>query len=110
MVAGVLSRIKAYEVAVSESYQLLLSRRWLKRVRAVEYHHSRLLYIEGSDKIRRKVSGIPVVKTPVQLEKHWEDGGGLEIGDEEADEAVDTLLRELRLWEEIEEDPQQAEN
>lgn len=38
VVAGVLARIKAYEVAVSETYQLLLSRRWLRRVKAVEYH------------------------------------------------------------------------
>ncbi|KAG0130027.1 hypothetical protein HOY82DRAFT_610023 [Tuber indicum] len=52
VVAGVLARIKAYEVAVSETYQLLLSRRWLKRVRAVAYHDSRTLFIEGSDRIR----------------------------------------------------------
>jgi len=36
VVTGVLARVQAYEVAVSQTYQLLLSRRWLKRVRAVE--------------------------------------------------------------------------
>ena len=30
VVASVLGRVKAYKVAVSQTYQLLLSRRWLK--------------------------------------------------------------------------------
>lgn len=36
LVAGVVARIKAYEVTVSQTYQPLLSCRWLRRVRAVK--------------------------------------------------------------------------
>jgi len=54
VVAGVLARIKAYEVAVSQTYYLLLSCRWLKRVRAVEYHDLHMLFIEGSDRVAEK--------------------------------------------------------
>ena len=49
VVAGVLARIKAYEVAVSQTYQLLLSQRWLRRVRAVENYDTQMLFIEGGD-------------------------------------------------------------
>ena len=52
VVAGVLARIEAYEVAVSQTYKLLLFQRWLRRVRAVEYHDTQMLFIEGGDRVR----------------------------------------------------------
>ena len=102
VVAGVLARIKAYEVAVSQTYQLLLSRRWLKRVKAVEYHESRTLFIEGSDHVRRKVPGIPFGATGIKME-HTDLSPFCDVDDDEAEEAIETLLNELDHWE----DPQQ---
>lgn len=102
IVAGVLARIKAYEVAVSQTYQLLLSRRWLKRVRAVEYHDSRTLFIEGSDRVRRKVPAIPIGSTGVKME-NIQPPSFFDIDDDEAEDAVETLLNELDHWRDVEE-------
>jgi len=97
VVAGVLARIKAYEVAVSQSYQLLLSRRWLRKVKAVEYHESRTLFIEGSDRVRRKVPGISIDRRAIKLE-NTDTYPYCDLEDEEAEEALDTLLNELDHW------------
>ena len=97
VVAGVLARVKAYEVAVSQTYHLLLSRRWLKRVRAVEYHDLRMLFIEGSDRVRRKVPAVPSGETGVKME-NIEPQSFFEVDDDEAEDAVETLLNELDHW------------
>ena len=102
IVAGVLARIKAYEVAVSQTYKLLLSRRWLKRVRAVEYHNSRTLFIEGSNRVRRKVPAIPIGSSGVKME-NIQPSSFFDIDDDEAEDAVETLLNELDHWRDAEE-------
>ena len=99
VVAGVLAHIKAYEVAVSQTNQLLLLRRRLKRVRAVEYHDSRTLFIEGSDRVRRKVTGIQIGGTGVKLES-IDSSPFCDVEDDEAEKAIETLLNELDHWEE----------
>ncbi|KAG0134396.1 hypothetical protein HOY82DRAFT_602670 [Tuber indicum] len=96
VVAGVLSRIKAYEVAVSQTYQLLRSRRWLKRVHEVEHHDSHILFIEGSDHVRRKVAGLPMESSKDKMET-VELESTLDVDDEEAEEAIETLLNELDI-------------
>jgi len=109
IVAGILARVKAYEVAVSQTYHLLLSRRWLKRVRAVEYHDTRTLYIEGGDHIRRKVPGIPVDQTGIKMES-LDPPTFFEVDDDDAEEAIETLLNELDNWKEDGKEAQKAEN
>jgi len=99
VVAGILARIKAYEVAVSQTYQLLLSRRWLRRVRAVEYHDTQVLFIEGGDRVRRKVPGIAIGQTGVKMER-LEPPVEIDVEDEVAEEAIQTLLNELDYWKE----------
>ena len=109
IVAGILARVKAYEVAVSQTYHLLLSRRWLKRVRAVEYHDTRTLYIEGGDHIRRKVPGIPVDQTGIKMES-LDPRTFFEVDDDDAEDAIETLLNELDNWKEDRKEAQKAEN
>ena len=109
VVAGVLARIKAYEVAVSQTYNLLLLRRWLKRVNAVEYHDLRMLLIQGSDRVRRKVPAIPSGATGVKME-NIEPESFFEVDDDEAEDAVETLLKELDHWEEGELHARSSEN
>jgi len=106
VVAGVLARIKAYEVEVSHTYQLLLSRRWLRQVKAVEYHSSQTLFLEGSDFVRRRTSAVPMARKPAReslqvksLEVSCESP--LEVDDEEAEEAVEALLNELDHWDQV---------
>jgi len=91
VVASVLARVKAYKVVVSQTYQLLLCRRWLKRVRAVEYHNSRNLFIEGSNRVRRKVPAIPSGGLDVKME-YRQPPSFFDIDDEDAEDAVKTLL------------------
>ena len=109
VVAGVLARIKAYEVAVSQTYQLLLSRRWLRRVRAVEYHDTQMLFIEGGDRVRRKVPGIAVGQAGVKMES-LEPPVEIDVENEEAEEAIETLLNELDHWKDGNEGERISEN
>ena len=67
IVAGVVARIKAYIVPVSVTYKILLSRRWLKRVRGIEYHEFNVLFIQGVDGIKCKVYGKPASKQEVEV-------------------------------------------
>ena len=45
----------------------MLSRRWLKRVRGIEYHESNILYIEGIDRVKRKVRWKPAAKQEIEV-------------------------------------------
>jgi len=54
-VGGVLARLKVYVVPVVQTYTILLSRRWLRRVSAVEDHTENMLTIYGSDGKARKI-------------------------------------------------------
>jgi len=68
VVAGVLERIKAYQVALSPTYHLLLSRCWLQRAKAVEYHDSSSLFTEGSNRVRGTLLGVTVGSTRIKVE------------------------------------------
>ena len=93
VVAGVLARTKDYEVSVSQTYQLLHSRRWLRRVRAVQYHDTQMLLIERGDRVRRKVPGIAVGQPGVKID-HLKTPVVIDVEDDKAEEAIETLLNE----------------
>ena len=99
VVAGILARIKAYEVTVSQTYQLLHSQRWLRRVRVVEYHDTQVLFIEGGDGVGRIVPGIAIGQTGVKIER-LEPPVEIDVEDKEAEEAIETLLNKLDYWKE----------
>lgn len=109
IVAGVIARIKAYIVPVSVTYKILLSRRWLKRVHGVEYHESNILYIEGVDKIKRKVCGKPAAKQGIEVVRlpaeYREDEG---VENEVAEDAIEVRLHELDHWDEDEEQEEEV--
>jgi hypothetical protein len=54
-VGGILARLKVYVVPVIQTYTILLSRRWLRRVSAVEHHTENKLTIYGSDGKAREI-------------------------------------------------------
>ena len=111
IVSGVVARIEAYVVPVSVTYKVLLSRRWLKRVRGIEYHETNVLYIEGKDGVRRKVKGKPAAKQEVEIVRIGPaDVGITEAESEEAEDAIETLLHELDHWEEGDEREEEAGN
>ena len=58
-----------------------------------------MLFIEGSDRVRRKVPAIPSGETGVKME-NIEPQSIFEVDDDEAEDAVETLLNELNHWEE----------
>lgn len=103
IVAGVVARVKVYVVPVSVTYKVLLSRRWLKRVRGIEYHETNVLYIEGMDGVQREVRGKPATKQEVEIVKILpEADGAMEVETEEAEDAIEVLLHELDHWQDQE--------
>jgi len=68
-----------------------------------------MLFIEGSDCVRRKVPAIPSSATGVKME-NIEPESVFEVDDDEAEEAVETLLNELDHWEEGELQAMSSEN
>ena len=99
IVAGIIARIKAYIVPVSVTYKVLLSRRWLKRVKGIEYHESNVLYIEGVDGVKRKVRGKPATQPEIEVVRlPTERDLATEVESEEAEDAIEVLLHELDHW------------
>ena len=99
IVAGVIARIKAYVVPVSVTYKVLLSRRWLKRVRGIEYHETNILHIEGKDRVRREIKGKPATKDDLEIVRMQELNNEVqEVENDEAEDAIDILLHELDHW------------
>ena len=102
-VEGVVARVRAYVMPVTVTYKILLSRRWLKRMKGVEHHATNTLMIQGIDGVVRSTKGraappaeleIVELKEALRLNstKHRDD-------EESADNAVDALLQELDDWE-----------
>ena len=101
-VGGVLAKLKVYVIPVVQTYTILLSRRWLRRVSAVEYHTENKLTICGSDGKLREIYptgqqsvGMPIaasIHTPETIESEYT------INDEGADTAMEIILDELDNW------------
>jgi hypothetical protein len=104
-VSGVLARIKAYVMPIEMSFQLLLSRRWLSRVQAIEYHANNVLHIKGIDRVVHMVPGSLVnskgsIFVASQQTLPREDEEDLAFDDAEAaEQAIDIVLDELDHWE-----------
>ena len=54
-VAGVVAVVRAFILGMGDIYDILLSKRWMRRVRAIEDHGENTLTIRGKDEIRRVV-------------------------------------------------------
>lgn len=105
-VARITARMKLYVLDINQSYTILLSRRWLRRVKAVEDYFHYCLVIEGSDGIRQTVIGAPAEGKAVEVfqdaaESLNEDGDSDSEVDNvaEMDRAITELLDELEEWE-----------
>jgi len=55
------------------------------------------LFIEGSEGVRRKAPGIPIDPRAIKLE-NTDTYTYSDLEDEEAEEALDTLLNKLHHW------------
>ena len=105
-VEGVVARVRAYVMPVTVTYKILLSRRWLKRIRGVEHHATNTLLIQGIDGIQRSTKGRPAPPAELEIVPMTENttnnaevfNAGLRDDDESADDAVDALLHELDDW------------
>ena len=97
-VEGIVARIRAYIMPVKETYQILLSRRWLKRMRGIEDHRNNILVIRGTDGIPRGVKGRPALPADFEVIPHGNESRSdtyLLDGDADAEQAIDDLLQEL---------------
>lgn len=91
-VAGIVAVVRAFVLGRGGIYDLLLSKRWMKRVRAVEDHGNATLTIEGKDEVKRTVTGTEVEPWDVELVNgpsvaEWED----ELAEDEIAKLVEEL-------------------
>ncbi len=83
-VAGVRALVKAFILGDGQVYDLLLSKRWMYRVRAVEDHGAGTLTISGTDGLKRVVDGQEADSLAVELVDTFEvEDLGIDLADEE---------------------------
>ena len=81
----------------------------MKRVPAIEYQDTNSLFIEGGDHVCRKLPGVPVNQMEMKME-NLEPSGVFDVQDREAEEAIETLLKELDNWKEDKKERLESEN
>ena len=85
------------------SYNILLSRRWLARVNAMEDHKNNVLYISGMDGKRRKVQGTLARTSGVETVNLAPMASSLTQDEyESAEDEIEALLEELDHWDDDE--------
>lgn len=78
-VAGVEAYVRAFILGLGSIYDLLLSKRWMKRVKAIEDHGESTLIIKGTDSVSRVAYGKPADPLEIELLQDtsvdaWETG------------------------------------
>ncbi|KAF6238733.1 hypothetical protein HO173_003239 [Letharia columbiana] len=66
-VAGVVAVIRAFILGMGDIYDILLSKRWMRRVRAIEDHGENTLTIRSKDGVKRVVQGTEAESLNVEL-------------------------------------------
>ena len=73
-----------------QAYDLLLSKRWIYRVQAVEHHRARTLTISGTDRLKRVADGQEADSLTVKLVDALEmEDLGMDLADEEVYQLID---------------------
>lgn len=89
-VSGVRALVKAFILGDGQVYDLLLSKRWMYRVRAVEDHRAGTLTISGTDGLKRVVNGQEAESLAVELIDTLEvENLGMDLADEEVYQLID---------------------
>ncbi|KAF2966539.1 hypothetical protein GQX73_g7005 [Xylaria multiplex] len=65
---GIAVIVTAYVMSAGESFDLLLSRSWLKRVKAVEHYASDILEINGKKGVKKLIPIFPASKPRIQID------------------------------------------
>lgn len=102
-VMGILARIKAFVMPIRLSYGILLSRRWLARVNALEDHRNNILYTSGIDGKRKTAQGTPAQASGVETVNLAPIASHLTQDEyERAEDEIEALLEELDHWDDDE--------
>ena len=89
-VFGVRTLVKAFILGDGQVYDLLLSKRWMYRVRAVEYHGAGTLIISGTDSLKRVVNNQKADSLIVELvDTPKVEDLGMDLADEEVYQLID---------------------
>ncbi len=89
-VSGVRALVKAFILGDGQVFDLLLSKRWMYRVRAVEDHGAGTLTISGTDGCKRVVDGQEASSLAVELVDTTEvEDLGMDLADEEVYQLID---------------------
>ena len=89
-VSGVQALVKAFILEDGQVYDLLLPKRWMYRVLAVEDHRAGTLTISGTDGLKRVVDDHEADSLTVELVNALEvEGLGMDLADEEVYQLID---------------------
>lgn len=100
IVAGIKTILRAYVMGYSETYQLLLSKNWMRRVRAVEDHGKNTLVIEGRSGTKANVTvtqATPFHSEVMEVEEEEKEDKGL---DQEGEPGNEDSEDEEHDWQE----------
>ena len=64
---SIVAVIRAFILRIREIYDILLSKRWIRRVRTVKNHGRDTLIIQGKDDIEREIKSIRVESLNMKL-------------------------------------------
>ncbi len=88
--SGIRALVKAFILEDGQVYDLLLSKRWMYRVRVVEDHGAGTLTIYGIDRLKRVVDGQEADSLAVELVDALEvENLGMDFDDEEVYQLID---------------------
>ena len=101
-VEGVVARVQSYVIPVTVTYTLILSRRYLKRMKGVVHHSPNMLIIPGMNGAVQSTKSRPAppAELPIVELKEALQSNSTKHGDdkESADDAVNVLLHLLDDW------------
>ena len=90
-VAGVVAMVRAFILGMGDIYDLLLSKRWMRRVRAIEDHGNSTLVIKGKDGHSRLIHGEKTEPVEFKVVRPSVDAWETSLAEEEIARLADEL-------------------
>jgi hypothetical protein len=91
-VEGVLANVKAFVIGMGDIYDLLLSKKWMRKVRAVEDHGTGSFTLKGNDGVPVTIVGKHCTAPQFELVIPQQDGG---LEEDMAEDAIEELCEEI---------------
>ena len=101
-VSEVRALVKAFILGDKQVYDLLLSKKWMYRVRAVENHGAGTLTISGTDELKRVVDGQKADSLAIELVNALEvENLGMDLADEKVYQLIDKANKAKYYYDQV---------